>query len=135
MKKSAGEFNGAGGAIDAHDTKGSSGATQVTFRFRLLFKELEAYDILGRTENSGLKVVLNISWTGLYGMEVTYTMSDETVKAHAKSQMPNRGYVMKLVVYGLDGIGSGNVISAQPTVTTKAGVATEALETLVYNIP
>ena len=125
-----GEFNGAGGAIDAYDLWGSSGTSRVVFSFRLLFKDLEAYEILSRTTQSGLNVVLNIHWTGLHGMEVTYTMSESGIKTHAENQLTSsRGYLMEFRVYGLDGIGAGNVIAAHPTVVTKAGVFTEALET------
>ena len=118
----AGEFNGAGGAIDAHDLRGSDGVNLARFRFRLLFKDAEAYQILGRTDDSGMKVVLNIKWSGLKAMDVTHTMGAAGVKNHATQQYPNRGTVMYFYIYDLSGIGDSGWISAQPTIVTQAGV-------------
>ena len=127
---------GVDGAIDAHDIGSKSNSSQVVFRFRLLFKDLEAYTVINGTEKSGLKVVLNIEWGGLHGMKVNYTMSDDLVSQHAGTQFTsNRGYVMTFTVKGLQGLGSGNWISAQPTIATQSGVLNNDAATLTYNIP
>ena len=121
------------GVIDAYDTKGSN-ATMAKFRFRLLFENLEAYQIIARTENSGFEVVLNMNWTGMTGFDITYKMDVATVVRHASQQITtSRGTVMSLTIYGIEKI-SGGYIDCQPTVVSKTGV-TFVAETLTYNVP
>ena len=125
------------GAIKAHDTKGSN-ATLAKFRFRILFENLEAYQVIARTitanEDTGFKVINNMGWTGISGFGITYTMGDNWVKDHANTQYAsNRGYAMTLNASGIDRI-SGGYISCEPTLVSKTGVTVVA-DTLTYDVP
>ena len=123
-----------GCAIDAHDTKGSN-ATQVKFRFRLLFNNLEAYQIIANSSNTGFDVVLEMAWTGITNFDITYTMADQTVKDHGSLQYSsNKGKVMTLTAFGAEKL-SGGYVDCVPTVVSQTGVNLVASETLHYDIP
>ena len=108
----------------------------VRFWFELMFKDREAYTILSRTEKSGLKVVLNIRWSGLTGMEVTYTMKDKTVTDHATDRVGgNFVDTMFLQINGLNSIADSGWIAAVPTIKTQAGVLAESPTEMIYKFP
>lgn len=139
-EKAADEAKGHNGlVIDSHDIRDAD-ANQVKYTFRLLFENLEAYKILNRTTESGLDVVLEISWTGVEALHIEYTMSDGLVASHAGNQYNNGKYgkVMTLILRGLQKVGPENIVQAVPKVVTQACVtatATKDTNAQVYIIP
>ena len=127
--------------IDSHDISAKdSNSEQVKFRFRLLFEDYEAYNVLIRTgDSSGLKVKLDIQWTGVDAFKIDYTMPSSSVRDHANNQVKHAyTRVMYATLYGLDSVGSGNIVSAEPYVETDTGVLIEAAEDTAaqfYTIP
>lgn len=116
-------------------------ATSVQFWFKILFDNAEGYQVLGRTTESNLDVIMDISWTGISNLDIEYTMSDATIREYGKQAFGailqtgthNKGIALK--VYGLDRIGSGGYITCLPTFETVSGVIGDTGTTMNYNIP
>lgn len=115
-------------------------STSVRFRFTIDFTNAEGYQILSRTEESQLKLILEMSWTGTVNFGIEYMMADDTIKGYAASAYEDvwetgaNGYKMFLRVNGLDNIGSGGVITCLPTIATTPEVSDVATN-MTYNIP
>ena len=116
-----------------------SDSTKVKYGISLMFENLEAYTILNRTEDACMDVVMDISWTGVEQLDVSYTFSEGAVAKHAAGQKDGTySSLIMLTIRGLESIGSGNTISAVPTLVSQTGVyalAAEETEAQVYLIP
>ena len=117
-------------------------STSIQFWFQIFFSKAEGYTILANTASSNLNVVLNMNWTGITGFDVSYIMSDANVKKFATNVCNgtinvdgthNQGMFLK--VGGLDKVGSGGVITAQPAIVSRTEVVDIASTTMKYNIP
>lgn len=127
-------------AVDSYAiSKKASDGTKVKYGFCLLFDNLEAYTILQRTDDSGLTVNLEISWTGVEKLTIKSPVSLSSIKTHAAGQSEG-GYpsLIMVTLRGLASIGAGNTIRMVPAFTTQAGVFDSAAEepsAQVYTIP
>lgn len=117
-----------GNCIEARDIKGST-ANSATFRFKLVFQSMEACKIVARTidaqGDTGLDIVLNMSWKGITGFDITYTMSDSTLSKHMHNQYNNnsRAKIMSVTAYGVDKLGEDPWVNCEPSVVSKTGVS------------
>lgn len=123
----------------------SSGAlavstNEVQFWYKILTDEAEGYLVLHRTEDSNMKSVLNMNWTGMSGFGITYTMNDDTVKTYAGNAYNavvvnghnNQG--LFLHVRGIQKLGTGAKITCQPTVQTDAEYADNAAAVITHTV-
>lgn len=114
------------------------GTNEVQFWYKILTDEAEGYLVLHRTEDSNMKSVLNMNWTGMSGFGITYTMNDDTVKTYAGNAYNavitnghnNQGLFLR--VTGIQKLGSNAVITCEPTVKTDAEFAADADRVLTH---
>lgn len=128
------------GYVRSHDfNRGNS--ENVRFRFQLVFEKYEGYQVYANSEEDNFDVLVDLGWTGSNALSITYAMKDDTVKGFAEAVFEDykNGYTLKKAMYvtiiNLQRVGSGNTVSAAPTVVTVPSTTSIAEEVLVYTIP
>ena len=112
---------------------------RVVFYNRVVFNKLEGYEVLANTENSGIDFELIMSWTGMTGFDVRYTVSDDTLRSYAQAaydKINATGTNTKAItatIKGIGKLGEDGWITAAPGVKTVAEV-TDSADELTYRV-
>lgn len=112
---------------------------RVVFYNRVVFDKLEGYEVLANTERSGIDFELIMSWTGMTGFDVRYTISDDTLRSYAQAAYDKiivSGTNTKAItatIKGIGKLGENGWITAAPSVKTVAE-ATDSAEELTYRV-
>lgn len=112
---------------------------RVVFYNRVVFDKLEGYEVLANTECSGIDFELIMSWTGMTGFDVRYTISDDTLRSYAQAAYDKiivSGTNTKAItatIKGIGKLGENGWITAAPSVKTVAEV-TDSAEELTYRV-
>ena len=105
----------------------------IKFGYRVRFADSSAYILLADTENSGVKISVNLSWTEADGdkQEMLYNVRPMTVANYAEqayAQAVSETEPLKVTktievtITGLSNLGSGAVLTALHSATSETGV-------------
>lgn len=108
------------------------GNNNVAFWYRFEFTNAEGYSVLGRTENSGIKLYADLSWTGITGVDIVHEMPAIHLKNYGINGGAAKGQGMYLKLSGLSKLGDNAVVIETPRVESIAGVRGTA-RTITYN--
>lgn len=111
------------------------------YYFELLFKAAEAYRVLTNTNDSSMRVLLNIKWKGIAADGgINHSMSANTVKSYASQYydwLVDNGEepIMLLKLIGVNNIEKGSAITGQPFFESETNVSDRADEIMEYKVP
>ena len=101
---------------------------------RLEFNNVEAYDVLAKTTDDSIKIILNIYWSGLpEGKFVEFELKDKTLKDYAAAayEQVKAGKeltkAMTLSISGINTLETGEIVTCNTKVKSDLGVSSNGL--------
>ena len=96
----------------------------VKFGIKLSFENEAAFEVMANTEDSGITMSADVTWTGMNVPNVNFKLDKALTVEYAlkKAANPSKNYAITLTIGGLDNLQAGDFIRVTPILTTTTEV-------------